>query len=259
MSNELLKAEPKNGIKAVDTMFSILDVLQDRNGAGVTEVANELGMSKSTVHNHLSTLRKNRYVTKNENTYEVDLRFMNLGGYARKQHGLFDLIKPEVDGLVEDTGETAQMVVEEHGRGIYLYQARGERAIKTDSYTGTEVYLHCTSVGKAILSCMSEKRVEEIVERHGLPQKTNRTVSSIDELSDELDRVRQQGYALDDGERIEGIRCIGVPVTSENGDLIGALSLSGPTSRMKGERFTEEIPELLNRVSRVIEITATYR
>lgn len=158
----------ENGIKAVDTTFTILDVLQERDGTGVTEIANELNKSKSTVHSHLATLEENRYVKKNGDPYEIGLRFLNLGGYDRKQHSLLELIKAEVDSLVEETGETAQMVVEEHGRGVYLYQARGDRAVQTDSYIGTEVYLHCTSVGKAILSCLPKERVKEIVERQGI-------------------------------------------------------------------------------------------
>lgn len=246
------------GVKATDTMFAVLETLRERDGAGVTELADALGLSKSTVHSHLTTLRRNRCVVKDGDTYRVGLRFLSFGGYARTQLGLYDIVKPEVDGLVSETGESAQMVVEEHGRGIYLYQARGERAVRTDSHTGTEVYLHCTAVGKALLAHMDESDVRAVIDRHGLPARTGETTTDPDELFAELAAVCERGYAVDDGERIDGIRCVGVPITTDGGDVIGGLSLTGPTRRMKGERLHETIPDLLTRVARVVEINVTY-
>lgn len=250
--------EPTDGIKSVDTTVRILELLKESDGAGVTEIANELELSKSSVHSHLVTLERNRFVVKEGTTYFLGLRLLGLGGRARKRHRLLEIVKPEVDDLVAETGETAQMLVEEHGRGIYIYQARGDHAVRTDSYIGTEVYLHCTAVGKALLAHLPDRRVEEIIDRHGLVQRTERTVSSVDELYDQLEEIRARGYAIDDGERIEGIRCVGVPIKTEQGQIIGGLSLSGPTKRMQGERFTVEIPDLLTRAARIIEINATY-
>lgn len=249
---------PKGGIKSIDTMFSILDTIQEWDGAGVTELSNELDISKSTVHSHLTSLKRNRCVVKEGDTYHLGLRFLNFGGYASDRLDIYDSAKAEVDGLVNETGETAQMVVEQHGKGIYIHQARGDRAVKTDSYTGNDVYLHCTSVGKAILSQMSEERVDEIIDRHGLPQKTAETVTDRDELFDQLEVIRSRGHSFDEGERIEGIRCVGVPVTGDDGEVLGGLSLSGPTKRMDGEYFRETVPELLKRAARVIEINDMY-
>lgn len=247
-----------NRIKSTDTMFAILETIQSHDGAGVTEIASELGVSKSTVHSHLSSLLENRCVVKEGTTYHIGLRFLNFGGYARNRNGRYDIIKPEIDGLVEETGESAKMLVEEHGRGIYLYQARGDRAVKTDSHVGTEVYLHCTALGKAILAHLPEERVHEIVDRHGLPEKTPKTITDRNALFDELEAVRSRGYARDDGERIPGIRCIAAPIRMDGGEVLGAMSVSGPTKRLEGERFRTEIPELVCRAARVVEINATY-
>lgn len=248
---------PDTGIKSTDTLFSILEFLKTRDGAGVTEIAEELDLSKSTVHTHLQSLRAHRCVRKDGTTYRLGLRFLTFGGHACKRTGLLEIVRPEVDGLVEETGEAAQMVVEEHGRGIYICQSRGAEAVRTDSHVGTEVYLHCTAVGKAILAHLPEERVREIVDRHGLPPKTEETVTDPDELFDALERIRRRGYAIDDGERIPGIRCVAAPVRTAD-DVIGALSVNGPTKRLEGEYFREELPSLVSRAARVVEINATY-
>lgn len=246
-----------SGIKSTDTLFAIVETLKERNGAGVTELADELDRSKSTIHSHLKSLEKHRCVVKEGDTYRIGLRFLNFGGYAAQQTDLLEIVQSEVDGLVEETGETSQMIVEEHGRGIYLYQNRGDQAVKTDSHVGTEVYLHCTAVGKAILAHLPEGRVHEIVDRHGLPEKTPETVTDRETLFDELEEIRDRGYAFDDGERIPGIRCVAAPVRTDE-TVIGAMSVSGPTKRMKGDTFRHEIPELVCRAARVVEINATY-
>ncbi len=249
--------DPETGIKSTDTLFSILELLKGRDGAGVTEIAEELELSKSTVHSHLQSLRAHRCVRKDGTTYRLGLRFLSFGGHARNRTGLLDIVKPEVEGLVEETGETAQMVVEEHGRGIYVCQSRGAEAVRTDSHVGTEVYLHCTAVGKAILAHLPEERVRGIVDRHGLPPRTEETVTDLDELFDALERIRDRGYAIDDGERIPGIRCVAAPVRADD-DVIGALSVNGPTKRIEGEYFRTELPSLVSRAARVVEINATY-
>lgn len=245
------------GIKSTDTLFSILECLQERDGAGVSELATELDLSKSTVHSHLQSLLNHRCVVKDGTTYYIGLRFLNFGGYARKKMDLLEIVKPEIDGLVEETGETSQMIVEEHGRGIYIYQNRGDHAVKTDSHIGTEVYLHCTAVGKSILASLPENEVHEIVDRHGLPTKTPETITDRADLFNDLEEIRERGYAFDDGERIPGIRCVAAPVKTDT-DVIGAMSVSGPTKRMQGDRFREEIPDLVLRAARVVEINATY-
>jgi DNA-binding IclR family transcriptional regulator len=246
------------GVKSVETMFDIVETIQRKNGAGVTEIADALDISKSTVHSHLQSLVENRCVVKEGTTYHVGLRFLNFGGYARQRLNLYHILKPEVDALAEETGETAQVMGEEHGRGIYLYQAKGQQAVRTDSHVGTEVYLHCTAVGKALLAHLPRERVQKIVDHHGLPKKTPETIADREALFDRLETVREQGHAFDDGERIDGIRCVAAPIKKEDGGVVGSLSVSGPTKRISGDYFRSELPELVKNAARVIEINVTY-
>ncbi len=121
----------------------------------------------------------------------------------------------------------------------------GNNAIQIDTHTGEAVYLHNTALGKAILAHLPKERVEEIIDRHGLPSKTDRTITDKKELFETLEGVHERGIAFDDEERINGLRCVAVPIL-DNGKTIGAISVSGPKSRMDNERFREGIPNKLS-------------
>lgn len=245
-------------VQAVETTCRILDELRDLDGAGVSELAERLDLAKATVHSHLATLLDNEFVVKRDGEYEVSLRFVDFGEYAKNDVDIYDITCTEVDRLAEETGEVAQFMVEEHGMGVYLHKTSGEHAIQTASYTGNRKYLHCTALGKAILSQLPEERVDDILETRGLPQRTPRTITDREDLFDELDQIREQGVAFDDEEVLQGLRCVAAPIEHPTGKLQGAISISGPTSRFQGERFTEEIPDVIRGAVNVIEINATH-
>ncbi|MDS0282730.1 IclR family transcriptional regulator [Haloarcula onubensis] len=244
-------------VQAVQISCNILEALREMDGATVSELADHLGRSKATIHSHLATLTDNEFVVKHDGTHQISLRFVDIGEYAKNRIDIYDVAKAEVDRLAEETGEVAQFMVEEHGRGVYLHKARGENAIQTASYAGNRKDLHCTALGKAILSKLSTERIDEIIDRHGLPQRTEKTVSTRAALFDELDAVRERGVAFDDEEILHGLRCIAAPIEHPTGDIHGAISISGPTSRFKGDRFREELPEIVQGAANVIEVNAT--
>ncbi|CQR52041.1 MULTISPECIES: IclR family transcriptional regulator [Haloferax] len=247
-----------NTIGALGTSLEILEALKERESAGVTELATELGLPKSTVYSHLRTLREHEYVVQRDGKYCIGLKFLSLGEHTRDRMPLYEVAKPEVNGLAEQTGELANLLVEEHGEGVYLFRSKGEQAVSLDTHAGMRVKLHCTSLGKAILAYLSEKRVDEIIERWGLPAQTATTITSREALEEELAAVRERGYAYDKGERLSGLRCIAAPIKNPDGHAIGAVSVSGPTSRMKGERFESVVPEQVMSAANVIELNLTY-
>lgn len=250
------EGEPRT-VQAVHNAVAIIELLQERNGLGVTELATELDLSKATVHHHLATLLQHEMVVKDDAQYRLSLRHLDLGETVKSRLGYYDVVRQEVNDLAEETGELAQFATEEHGRAVYLYKARGPKAVQTASTIGRREYLHCISLGKAILAHLPEERVEEIVDKHGLQQFTRKTIASREELFERLDQVRERGYAIDDEEKIEGLRCVAAPVLSDS-DVLGAVSVSGPSSRMRGERFEKELPEVVQRSANVIEINAKF-
>lgn len=248
----------KNPVGATEKTLRILKALRCRDGAGVTELADELDMSKGTVHNHLSTLKDYEYVVKEDTTYRIGLRFLELGEYTRHQTKLLEVAKSEIDDLAEETGEIANLMVEEHGRGIYIYISKGQQAVNLDTHIGTRQYLHTSAVGKSILSKMDDEQFEQVIDRHGLPAKTPNTVTSEEKLKEELDEIRERGVAFDGEERAEGIRCVAAPITDNEDNLLGAVSVSGPSTRLKDDRLRQEVPEKVQHVATVVGINAFY-
>jgi len=250
--------QAKHAVKSVETGFNILDTLKELNGAGVSELATHLEIPKSTVHNYLSTLVQEEYVVKDGPIYRVGIRSLEYGAYARAQLDIYEIAKPEVDELATTTGELANLMIEEHGRGSYLHRARGEKAVQVEAHVGTRVPLHGTALGKAILAYLPEERVDEIVDRHGLGEATSNTITDQAMLDKELSQVREKGVAFDDEERIGGLRCVAAPILSKDDRILGAISVSGPSNRIRGDYFNDELPSRVLEVVNVIELNVTY-
>jgi len=243
-------------VQSVGTAIEIVEHLREVGEAGVTELATALDRSKGTVHSHLATLLAHEYVVRDGDQYSLSLKFLDLGEYVRSQLEIYDVVTEELDDLAAETGEVAQFATEEHGRAVYLYKARGDQAVNTASTVGKREYLHCISLGKAMLAHLPDERVEAIVERHGLPAQTDNTITDRETLFAQLRETRERGYAVDEEEKIEGVRCVAAPLSNDG--VVGAISISGPSSRMEGERFREALPHKLLRSANVIEINAKF-
>lgn len=250
--------QARYAVKSVETAFEILDALKQLDGAGVSELATHLDIPKSTIHNYLSTLVQEEYVVKNGSSYHVGIRFLEYGAYARAQFDIYSIAKPEIDELAESTGELANLMVEEHGRGSYLHRARGEKAVQVEAHVGTRVPLHGTALGKAIMAYLPNQRVDQIVEQHGLTASTPNTITDRKALDTELAQIREDGVAFDDEERLAGLRCVAAPILSTNDRILGAISIAGPSNRIRDERFTEELPKQILETVNVIELNVTY-
>lgn len=244
-------------IQSVETAVNIIELLQSEEGAGVTHISNTLELSKGTVHSHLATLKNNEYVVKRDGEYHLSLKYLDLAETVKSQVSGYDIVREEVERLATETGELAQFATVEHGRAVYLYKYGGENAVQTASRLGTRESLHCLSLGKAMLAHMTRDRVEDIIDTHGLKRYTPQTITDRDALFEELSRIRERGVAYDEEERIEGIRCVAAPVTAA-GDIFGAVSVSGPATRIKGDRFREALPDHVTRTANIIEINTKF-
>jgi DNA-binding IclR family transcriptional regulator len=257
MPTEPTPDESPRTLKTVERAAEIIKALETLDGAGVTELADHLGVSKSSVYHYLATLRKEDFVVKNGDQYELGLQLLLVGEYVRNRNLLYRYGKEEVEALADTTGEYANLFTEEHGKGINLYKVRGSDAVgsgyQTDKLQQPDD-LHCTATGKAILAFLPDERVHTILDQHGLPERTANTITDRDALLDELDAVRDQGYAYNDEEEVEGLRAVGAPVIDRGGNVLGSLSVAGPTSRLKGEQFAEQLPEQVQRAANVIEV-----
>lgn len=245
-------------LKSVDRAFRILDTVQELDGARVSELAQYLDVPLSTVQVHVNTLYENRYLVKEGDEYHIALRFLEKGGYAQRRKDVYKHAISIVDTVAAETEERAQFIVPEHGVGIYLHTSTGSAAIQMDARLGKLSQLHASAAGKAILAHFQEDEFDEFVETNGLPPLTANTITDLEQLREEIERIRERGISFNDEESVEGLRAVGVPVLDSMDMIVGALSVSGPRYRMVDQRFEEEIPNLLLGSANEIELKAAY-
>ncbi|WP_126662562.1 IclR family transcriptional regulator [Haloterrigena salifodinae] len=238
-------------VKTTKTSLAVVRTVRDNDGATLSELADQLEVAKSTIHNHLHTLIEEGFLVREGDTYHVGLQFLPFGEHARDRNPLYAAARRRVYSLAEKSGNEADFIVEENGRAYSLEYAIGESTPRGLSESGpfragNRFYMHNCASGKAILASMPEAHVREIIGRWGLPATTEDTITDEAALFDELEAVRERGYATNNEELIEGYRSIGASITSPDGEVVGAFSIGGPTYRMAvDESTTEEIGQLL--------------
>jgi len=245
-------------IRSDERLFEVIELIQDRDSIGVTEIANELSAAKSTIHAHLATLEQEGYVVNQDGRYRIGLQFLRHGVHAQRSNPLYYMAKAKVTHLAQETGERAWCQVEENGVAYYLCGAEGEHPVHPPVQIGEWVYLHQISAGKAILAHLPEARIRVIIDRYSLPAKTKNTITDETKLFEELNRIRERGYAFNREESLRGLHAIGAPVRDEEGNVKGAISISGPANRLSGTKLQEELPTLLLGATNELEINLAY-
>lgn len=241
------------GIKTAETVFGVIESIQRLRGASVSEIADHMNLARSTIHNHVKTLVKMGYLTESGGEYQLGLKFLDHGYYASQRLRISDIEGSTLDTLAKKTGEVAWIIIEEHGKAINLSMATGESAVRTADRVGLRTHLHFHAAGKAIMSCMSDDRVEEILSNHGLPAATENTITDREALYRELEQIRNEGYALNDGEAVESLRSVASPVTI-GGECLAAVSVMGPKQRLRGDRFYKSVPEDIKGAANALEL-----
>ncbi|MFD1599521.1 IclR family transcriptional regulator [Halobellus rarus] len=242
------------GLQSVERSFGIIEYLRREDGATLSEAADDLGMAVSTAHIHLTTLVDTGYVVKDDDTYRCSFEFLQTGGQRRDGLALYQAAKPELDELQDETGEHTNVTVQERGYSVQLYKSESPHSIDDDASLGDHFYLHLTATGKAILAEFSDERVAAVLDRRGMPALTDDTITDREVLYEELETIRERGYSINNGEHFPGVCAIGTAIFSEPDDAIGAISISGPRSRITTERIEEELaPALLNKKN-IIEL-----
>lgn len=254
-----MENESPTKVRAVEHTFTILEELVSRNGASLAELAAAVDLSKSTIHNHLATLEALGYVDRVDSEFQIGLRCLRLGGFARDSLSFFVPGRPVVDSIADQTDEFVALTTEHRFKSVHVYRAEGANALPSDSYLGVHLDLHCSASGKAMLAHMDEERVETYLEAENLHAWTENTITDRSALEEELSQIRQRGISFEEEERIQGLRAIAMPVLRrEDGKPLCTLAIAGPASRLKGEMFRSELPDLLRRHAEMLEITVAY-
>jgi len=245
-------------IKSVHNTTKIIDCLQKLESGTVSEVAETTGLTVGTVHTHLATLIDANYVVKDGTTYRLGPKFLTAGEYVRNHADIYRAAKEQIEDLAEETSECAHLIIEHDGKLFALYERFGQNAVGVEYHDRKREqalkHLHCTAAGKAILSQLPESEVRSIIQQQGMPQNTDQTITDVDRLIEDLVESRNRGYAFADEEQVSGIRAVGSPVTTSESCVEGALAVSGPTSRMKDDKFEKKIPELVVEAANICEV-----
>ncbi|RLE14922.1 IclR family transcriptional regulator [Candidatus Aerophobetes bacterium] len=228
--------------KALEILESMAKL--ENQKIGVSELSRYLNLPKSTVYQILSTFRKFRFVEQDgENKkYRLGLRLLELGNVVQSQLDIRRIAFPYLKKLNRETNETAYLVVLAEKRIVYVDCVESTARLRVRPLFGERVPLHCTSLGKAIMAFLPEYEVERIIKEEGLTRFTSNTITDPGLLKKELELIRERGYAIDNMEHEEGIRCVGAPIRNSRGEVFAAISLSGPSQRLSFERIRKIAP-----------------
>jgi DNA-binding IclR family transcriptional regulator len=233
------------GVQSVDRALSILELLAHLEEAGVTEIAGQLGVHKSTASRLVTTLEAHDLVQQAEDRgkYRLGLGLVRLAGASTARLDVVQEARPVCRRLASECGETVNIAVLGHHAALYVDQVAGGSGLQSHNWVGQHIPLHATSNGKVLLSELSRVEVDELVPR--LPAYTDRTITKRATLHRELAMTREQGYALATDELESGLTAIAAPLRNAHGDVVASISISGPTLRFPDDRVESLAPVLV--------------
>lgn len=229
-------------MQSVDRAFTLLERLADADGPlTLSELADLTDLPMPTIHRLLRFLTNEGYVRQEASKrYALGLRMIRFGQSASR--GLGSWATPHLMTLVENFGETTNMAMLEGDACVYVAQVPSPRSMRMFTEVGRVVMPHCTGVGKAIMSMLSDEQVAGLLKRTGMPPRTEHTIVTVDAMLAALAQARDDGYALDDGEQELGVRCVAVPLTGL--PFFAAISVSGPSGRLTMDDVPRIAPQL---------------
>lgn len=244
-------------IQSLDKGLFLLEVIeQGAHPFSLQELWRRLAWDKATIYRLLSTLEARGYVHRDPQTrrYSLGIKIYALYDSLLRHLDLQQIIKPYLAELVRQTGQTAHLAVAAGNRIVFIDRAVGSDILSVNTQIGAAEPLHCTALGKAYLAYCEPQRQEELIA--GLLERfTPKTIVAQEELREEFERTRRRGYAVDDEEYIEGIRCVGAPILNAQAMPVALIGVSGAKARIQGRKIREH-GDVVRRMSR--EISAAF-
>jgi DNA-binding IclR family transcriptional regulator len=244
-------------LKTVHRAFEIIEILWEQTSASTSELAERLDVPESTIYDYLQTLQSIGYITRTQGECRLSYKPLTVGGRVKYRSRLFRVAQSELQRVVTETGEVADINIEDNGQAVILHYERGDQALDLGMYPGMRTPLHTHASGKAILAHLSEDRVDDIIDRHGLESMTDQTVTDIDALKDELEGIREEGYAVDWDQQVSGMGIIAAPVLV-NDDILGAVGIIAPSDRVRDESYQSQLQQRIREASSSISINYQY-
>ena len=252
--------KPANLVQTIERTAQILEILgQYPGGLSLGELSEKVELPKGTTHRLLTSMAYFDFIRQDQSTkhYHLGFKLVELGNHLLNHIDLRKEAHSYLIGLSDEVQETVHLVVLDQDKALYidkvdLHSRRG--GLQMVSSLGSRIPLHCSAVGKILLAHLPETDAEKIIENINLVQRTHNTITDPSELKQHLKMIREKGYAVDDEENEEGVRCVAAPILNEMGEVVAAMSMSGPTTRITVEKIAEslksQVTETAMRISR---------
>lgn len=257
-----LQLKPNNLVQTIERVSTIFDVMaKSAQGISLKELSAKVGLPKGTTHRLLTSLAYFGYVRQasESKNYRLGFKLVELGNRLLDHLDLRAQARPFLINLCKKTKETVHLVILDKNEALYVDKVVSDEkpgGLQMVSRVGLRVPVHCSSVGKVFLAQYSDQEFERFVQEKGLEKRTENTITNTEKLKHHLKEIYRQGYAVDDEENEKGIRCVGAPIFNQQGQVIAAVSISGPTVRISKkiiqETMKNEVMKTASDISREI-------
>ncbi|MFN0172818.1 MAG: IclR family transcriptional regulator [Bryobacteraceae bacterium] len=241
-------------VTSVERAFSILEALDaSRLGMNVSAISRKLGIPKSTAHVIIGTSVNLGYVVRepNNKTFGLSLKVYALGRENMRSLHLPEVSLAPMKWLAAKAGLTVQLAMLEKNQAIYVQKVDGPGLILFDTFIGKRTTLHCTAVGKVLLAHAPEPIQREFLAKASFARHTRNTITSAAALRGAIEKIRRQGFAVDDQEEELGIRCLAVPVVNPSGAFVAALGLTGTVDQVEAANIPKLVATARRAASRI--------
>ncbi|MGB7205823.1 MAG: IclR family transcriptional regulator C-terminal domain-containing protein [Anderseniella sp.] len=253
-SKDILRASGQ--VQSLSRALKLLNSLSyHASGLSLSEVAHEVGLPNSTAHRLLTTLQNERYVRydNERSVWLIGVQAFRVGSAFVRSRDLVTIARPYMRRLMEQAGETVNLGIADRGEIVYLAQVECQKMMRAIAGPGGRAKMHCSGIGKAILSYTRPEAVQKLLNGNELSRETSHTLTSLKSLLEDLEVSNQRGFAIDDEENAIGLRCVASVIFDEHAEPLGAISVSGPSARVTDQRIAA-LGELVNKIAR--DITA---
>ena len=248
-------------IQSVGHAFDLLEQFNgDVDELGFTELCRRLNFPKNKVFRLLATLESRNFIELNQATagYRLGLKTLQMGQTFTRQLGLLRQARPILESLSKKSEETSYVAILKDYKAVYLDAIESEQPVRVVSRVGKMFPFYCTDVGKVIAASMDEKNLREYLKHTELKRFTTHTISDLDEMVKQLNKIAKLGYAVDNEERDIGVKCLGAPIRDYTKKVIGAVGISGPSVRFNSKRLKSELIPLLKEATDELSLRLGY-
>ncbi|KJS84481.1 MAG: hypothetical protein JM58_10730 [Peptococcaceae bacterium BICA1-8] len=258
------KTDDKFFVQSVNRALEIIEKISeaDAHGISMSEISKGIDLPVSTVYRLIQNLEAWNYVYENmEGNYNLGLKLLQLGSIVQKNVGLRNIARSYMEELNQITKETIYMAIldEKENELIYVEKLESQRNVTLVAGVGSRNYIHSTANGKCIVSGFSDEKIRQILIKKSMLALTNNTIIDIDNFLEEVQKVREFGYAIDDLENEESVRCVAAPIHDYRKAVVASISISGVSTNITQELMCNEYKDLVIKAAKSISEELGYR